>query len=190
MARRLTLKQLKFAMYLIGAVNGNQTLAARLAGYKGNARQLAVQGSVNMKNPAIMQMIKDGLGPLVEPSFKVLAEGLSATKRRPFLTQDGEIVYSEPEPHHAVRTKTANQILDRYEHCDRNDSGADAVVHEDGEATEGSEAHGDDSDEVMFRLATELKAQLEKLDRGSDDNHDDVGTPEDGHGGDGTGESK
>ena len=70
MARRLTLKQLKFAMYLIGAVNGNQTLAARLAGYKGNARQLAVQGSVNMKNPAIMQMIKGGLGPLVAPTSR------------------------------------------------------------------------------------------------------------------------
>src|SRR5208282_5273283 len=82
MEHRLTLKQRKFVACLLGPANGNQTLAARMAGYRGDDRQLAVQGSVNMRNPKIQEMMIEGLGPLLEPSMKAYAEGLVATKRR------------------------------------------------------------------------------------------------------------
>src|ERR1700739_1628468 len=115
MAQKLTVKQHKFVAFLLGAANGNGTLAARLAGYRGDDRQLAVQASVNRRNSVIQQIISERLAAMVEPGLKRLAEGLDATRRRVFLTKTGEIVYTDPEPDHRVRTRTANQILDRYE---------------------------------------------------------------------------
>ena len=102
-------------MFMIGAANGNQTVAARMAGYAGNARQLAVQGSVNMRNPRIQQMISEKLDEMVEPSLRALAEGLNATKRHTSVTKSGEFRYSDPEPDHRVRTATASRVLERRE---------------------------------------------------------------------------
>jgi len=115
MARGLTVKKQKFMTFLLGAANGNQTLAAKMAGYKGDNRQLAVQGSVNMRDPRIQQMIRERLGGMVEPSLRAFEEGLNATKRRAFMSKTGEIQYSDPEPDHRVRTATGDRVLDRYE---------------------------------------------------------------------------
>jgi len=111
MGRRPTIKQRKFAAALIGPAKGNQTLAAKMADYRGDNRVLAVQGSVNMRNPQIQQMLAEMLDPLVEPSVRRLAEGLDATTRRVFNTKTG-LVYSEFEPNYRVRIASAHRILD------------------------------------------------------------------------------
>jgi hypothetical protein len=100
---------------LMGPARGNQTLAARMAGYRGDDRQLAVQGSVNVRNPQIQRMVAGMLDKLVEPSLRRLEEALDATRRRAFLTKEGDVRYGDPEPYHQVRTATANKILDRHE---------------------------------------------------------------------------
>ena len=196
MARRLTMKQQRFAAFLGGAANGNQTLAARMAGYRGDDRQLAVQGSVNMRNPKIQEMMIEVLGPLLEPSMKAYAEGLVATKRRAFLTKAGAIVYTDPEPDHRIRTATANQVLDR---CERSSNGyassSDADVipgQEDGAEPQREVAddaktgagvnHGidvaqlDPADRALFEQATVIEAELAAIDREHDDGGDDHGT--------------
>jgi hypothetical protein len=188
MKRRLTLKQRKFVAYLVGPANGNQTLAARMAGYRGHHAQLAVQGSVNMRNPQIQQMMGEILDKLVEPSLRRLEEGLDATKRRPFLTKAGDIVYTDPEPDHRVRTATANRVLDRYQRTsDGYAAGSEADVvpaHEGGAEpqkevvhdakTEGCADHAivtqlDPADRVLFERAAEIEAELAEVDRELDD---------------------
>jgi len=116
MARGLTVKQQRFVTFLLGAANGNQTLAAKMAGYKGDNRALGVQGSVNVKHAGISQMIREKLEDMLEPSLKALEEGLVATKRRAFMNnKTGEIKYTDPEPDLRIRTATADRVLDRHE---------------------------------------------------------------------------
>jgi len=59
--RELTAKQQRFASAYAdpNGANGNATLAAKMAGYKGGDNQLAVQGSLNLKNKRIRQTIAE-----------------------------------------------------------------------------------------------------------------------------------
>ena len=189
MRQILTFKQQMFAAALLGPARGNQTRAARMAGYKGSDPQLAVQGSVNMKNPQIQQMITERLGPLLEPSLKAYAEGLVATKRRAFLTKAGAIVYTDPEPDHRIRTATANQVLDRYQRTSGHTagSGADVVpAHEGGaepqnEVVDDAKTEGcaesekvlavmDPTDRMLIRAAAEIDQQIAQLDGETSEN--------------------
>lgn len=114
-ARKGTLKQQKFAMHLIGAARGNQTLAAQMAGYKGDKGQLAVQGSINMRNPAVQERIAELLeaaGCSGELVAQRLREGLDSTKRRAFATKEGRVFYSAPEPDFRERRQYAQLVLD------------------------------------------------------------------------------
>jgi len=148
MARGLTVKKQKFAIFLLGAAHGNQTLACKMAGYKGDSRQLSVQGSVNIRDPRIQQMIRERLEGMVEPSLRALEAGLSATKRRAFMTKTGEIRYTDPEPDHRVRTATGDRVLDRYQRTSSGDAAdfdIDAVsAHEGGTEPPKAEAREDE----------------------------------------------
>jgi hypothetical protein len=115
MARDLTLKQRKFAFAMADGTTKSQKDAARRAGYRGNDAVVTVQASENMKNPRILQLIKERTESMVAPSLNALAQALTATKRRAFVTPDCDIVYSIAEPDHALRTRVAERVLDRYE---------------------------------------------------------------------------
>ncbi len=194
MGRRLTVKQTMFANFLVGAAHGNGTVAARMAGYRGDARQLAVQASVNMKNKRIQELISKKLELLVEPSLSVLEDGLNATKQRAFMAKDGEILYGEPEPDHRVRVATAARILDHYERSSGADTGSldDGVGRGDTEIVElpaltarggDGEVHDrdgthvdqfDPDDRVLLQQVEEIDAKLAALDRepdGADGGH-------------------
>ena len=165
--RSRTSKQRMFAAALIGPARGNQTLAARMAGYRGNDRQLAVQGSVNMRNPRVQQMITERLDTMVEPSLKVLMEGLSATKRRAFV-QAGEIRYTDPEPDHRVRTTTANRVLDLYQRTSYGyAAGPDAdnaVQQENDDCTEPQKEVGlDSTDRNPISQSSEMDGKLAEI---------------------------
>ena len=169
MRQILTLKQRLFAAAWIGPAMGNQTRAARMAGYRGDDRQLAVQGSVNMKNPKIQEMMIERLSPLLEPSMKAYAEGLVATRRRAFLTQKGEIVYSSPEIDHRVRVGTADRILDRYERLSaRQAAGPDAddtvqQRSQDGTEPEKEVAGLDPTDRNPISRSSEMDEKLAEI---------------------------
>jgi hypothetical protein len=183
MGGRLTIKQQRFAAFLVGPANGNQTLAARMAGYRGDDRTLAVQGSANMRNPQIQQMMTAMLDKMVKPSLRRLEEALDATKRRPFVTKAGDIVYTEPEPDHRARTATAKQVLELYQRTSGYTAGSEADVvpaHEDGAepqkemaedpkteggADDGIVAQLDPADRALFEQAIEIEAELAKVDR-------------------------
>lgn len=166
--RKVTIKQEKFAKSVV--VHGNQTQAARDAGYAGGARQLAVQGSHNMRNPKIRERIDEMLEGLVEPSATRLAEGLSAVKRRAFLTPKGEIRYTDPEPDHKIRTATANSVLDRYERrSNRRATGPDAddAVQQQGQdCTEARQAVASlaPTDRNLIRRTSEIDEKLAEID--------------------------
>jgi len=168
MARGLTVRQQKFAIFLMDAANGNQTLAAKMAGYKGDNRQLAVQGSVNMKNSQVQQMIRERLEGMLEPSLRAFEEGLNATKRRAFMTKTGEIRYTDPEPDHRVRTTTGDRVLDRYQRtCTgyADDFDVDVVsAHENGAEPPKAEADGARTEGCADAAGTDV-AQLNQADR-------------------------
>ena len=128
-----------------------------------------------MKNPEIQRMVHEKLEAMVEPSLAVFAEGLGATKRRAFMTKEGEICYAAPELDHRVRTETAARILDRYERTCADHAGAadlemDVIAqrHEEvltpkGAQAEGA-AHGIDVDQLN-PTDRALVQQLAKIDQ-------------------------
>lgn len=184
MARRLTIKQQKFVAFVLGAARGNATLAARLSGYAGDDRQLAVQGSVNMRNEKIQQLIKERLEAMVEPGLSALAAGLHATKRRAFLLKDGTIRYTDPEPDFRVTTATAGRILHHYERTTKGDPAdpeaevppapQDDAEFQEGVADEGkTDSRTEDStggqsepaDRVVLEQLANIEAELTEVDR-------------------------
>jgi phage terminase small subunit len=56
---RLTEKQLRFVEAYTGQAKGNATESARLAGYSGNERALAVRGSELLRNRKVIQAIEE-----------------------------------------------------------------------------------------------------------------------------------
>ncbi len=116
--RKPTFKQELFAAEYV-KTNGNGVAAARAAGYKGNAKQLAVQACVNRQNPTVQQTIAAMMESLQRPAVEQLAEALHADKQRCFVNKDGEIIYSEPEPDYATRLKAVKLVFEhRPAFCD------------------------------------------------------------------------
>jgi hypothetical protein len=56
--QKLTAKQQLFCEFYVGEASGNASLAARLAGYKGNDITLGAVGAENLKKPQIAQLCK------------------------------------------------------------------------------------------------------------------------------------
>ncbi len=82
--RRATLKQVRFAAAYVdpqGAA-GNGVAAARAAGYQGSARTLAVTASMNLRKPAVQNLIATAVDRLVEHGLDRVAEALDATRKR------------------------------------------------------------------------------------------------------------
>jgi len=102
---KLTAKQTRFAAAYVET--GNGTRAARIAGYKGDDNQLAVQASVNLRNPKIQQLIADSL---LAPAMMAVREALVATKSRHFC-HEGEIISTAPEPDHHIRLQAADRVF-------------------------------------------------------------------------------
>lgn len=71
----LRLKQEAFVAAYIGEANGNATEAARIAGYKGNAKTLGVVGVQNLANPSIGARI-------AEYRARIESEGLANQQNR------------------------------------------------------------------------------------------------------------
>ncbi len=178
MRSHLTVKQMLFVDFLLGEAHGNQTAAARMAGYRGDARQLAVQASVNMKNAKIRELISSKLASLVEPSLSALQDGLGATRQKVFLTKEGEILYAAPEADHKVRISAATRILNHYQRTSSGDTcgsdddvapGGTGVLELPSPLAPGSIAEhcGDDGIHVVDKLDSadrDLLQQVERID--------------------------
>ncbi len=171
--RKLTLKQQRFAASLIGPANGNQTLAAKMAGYKGDNRQLAVQGSVNVRNPNVRKMVAEILDGMVEHGLQRLAEAMNATKMRSFLTREGEIIYAQPEPDHRIRLQGVD-LMFRLRGNPLNSPAPASDQHGDliqspedrgPSETQAEVARMDPADRMLFRNAGEIEEQLAQVDR-------------------------
>lgn len=124
---RLTLRQRRFAVALVGPAKGNQAEAARIAGYAGNRRQLATQGAVNMKNENIQKMVTDTLDGMAQHALERLGEGLDAMKTKSFVTKAGAILKGDLEVDYASRLRSV-QLWDRLRQR-RAVSGTDSAAH-------------------------------------------------------------
>lgn len=73
---KLTVKQQLFIEAYLGKANGNATEAARLAGYSGNDKTLAVVGNENLSKPYLAEMVAERLDKALArmSADKVLAE--------------------------------------------------------------------------------------------------------------------
>jgi Terminase small subunit len=130
--RKLTIKQTRFAASYADprGANGNGTLAAKIAGYRGKGTQLAVQASANLRNPKIRQSIAETLdanGCTVERAALAVAEAMEASKQRSFLAKSGKIVYAATEPDHKVRLHAAQITLRLHDPSGRQNEGARAA---------------------------------------------------------------
>lgn len=107
-AEGLTVKQRKFAEHY--AQSGNATEAARLAGYKGAAATLAVQGRENLKNPKVGAYLR---------SLTAQADAsriATATERQEFLTavMRGKVLVTvKPAGEDAQEYETSADLKDR-----------------------------------------------------------------------------
>ena len=104
--RKLTVKQRRFVIALLGPAEGNQAEAARIAGYAGNRLQLAVQGCMLMKHEQIQEMINEMLDEMAQHALERLAEGLDAIKTKSFVTKGGEVLKGDPEVDHSSRLRS------------------------------------------------------------------------------------
>jgi len=153
---RLTAKQLRFVPAYLAT--GNGTLAARVAGYRGNDNQLAVQASVNLRNPKIQQLIADSL---YEPALKAVHDALGATKTRHFLRQDGVVISSTPEPDYAVRLQAADRI---FKARGKAPGGGLEQPHDEVDVDTPKEMEEfDPKDQALFRHTCAIEAELGAL---------------------------
>lgn len=99
----LTQKQERFVAAYVGPANGNATLAARLAGYKGGDATLCAVGGENLRKPLVAEAIDVARAELRAKAIltrEEILEGLSAIARgqgeEPHVLQSGEVVYAPP----------------------------------------------------------------------------------------------
>jgi len=158
---KLTAKQLRFvAAYL---ETGNGTLAAKIAGYKGDDNQVGVQASVNLRNPKIQQLIEDSL---FVPALKAVRDALGATKTRHFLSKDGVVISSTPEPDYEVRLHAADRVL-KVRSKARGD-GPEQLHDEADDDTPMEVEELDPKDQELLRHACAIEAELTVLEAFAD----------------------
>jgi hypothetical protein len=175
---KLTLKQAKFAAAYPdpAAANGNGTLAAKLAGYKGNNDQLAVQASVNLRNPKIQQVISARVDTLALHALDRLGELVDATKSEPLLNEEGTLIYTDPVPHHKIQLEAIKFLFELRSKCSVS---APEQVGDD-EANDESCVQWEDleeADRALIRQATEIEVELAEIDKLEDGGGDHGNEP-------------
>jgi hypothetical protein len=181
--RPLTLKQRRFAAAYVDptAAAGNGTSAARLAGYQGDSAQLAVQASVNLRNPQIQQTIATMLDGMVEHALQRVGEALDATKIRSFVTKDGDIICSQPEPDNKHRLDALKFFFDLRHTCGHPQAPArDQQDHDQLRPSENQDSAQtsmamsvmDPADRIAFREAGEIEEQLAAVEHELEDDDD------------------
>ena len=156
---KLTAKQMRFvAAYLDpAAANGNGTLAARMAGYKGNNDQLGVQAWANLRNPKIQRLITDSL---VAPAMMTVCAAFGAMKSKHFLAKDGTLISTNPEPDHKIRLQAADCVFKLRAKADDVDGSEEE--HADDDAALQLEDF-DPANQQLLRHAYAIEAQLAEL---------------------------
>ncbi len=91
--------------------NGCGVAAARAAGYRGDARQLAAQASANLRNPNVQSVIAGMIEHIMEHAMTRVREALDATTTKTVLNKDGAFVYSDAQPDHRTRLAAAELLL-------------------------------------------------------------------------------
>jgi hypothetical protein len=182
--RNPTIKQSKFAIAYADphVANGNGVAAARAAGYRGDARQLAVQASSNLKNPTVQHLMAAIVDALVEPALHRVAEAMDAVKIRSFLTKSGVIVYSQPEPDQKVRMEASKLVLELSRTRGtpplaaggHQDHGQDRPCEDQNSAqTSAAVSEMDPADRIAFREAGEIEEELAEIERELAEDDDD-----------------
>ncbi len=117
-SKKLNLRQRRFIAEFTNPESegfGNQTKAAKLAGYSELApgqsghqvlKNIEVQGEVDRVASRDLNHVLDAAGVTAERLAKTVRQGLRAKQRKSFLHQaSGDVVYSKPEIAHDIRLK-------------------------------------------------------------------------------------
>ena len=167
MARGPTAKQRMFADALYPRAKGNQTLAARLAKYKGDAAQLAVQGSRNMRNKHVKRLLDEQHEAMLQASLETYAAALSATEREAFLTKDGKVVYSGPQPNWKVKLEAARRVVEYCQQSSADETSSKVEGEPTNENTELEQKVGSlsSTDRELLGRTCEIDERLSEVDR-------------------------
>jgi len=130
-----------------------------------------------MKNKHVQRLLDEKYQAMAEASLETYAAALSATERQAFLTKDGKVVYSGPQPDWKVKMEAARRVL---EYCQQ--SSADETSSKvDGEPTsEDTELQQkidrlSSADRALLGRTCELDERLSEVDR---QHADDTNGPE------------
>ena len=167
MARSLTVKQRRFVGALLGPANFNQSLAAKIAGYAGDDLSLAVQGCRNMQNENIKRLLKEKYEAMLEPSLETYAAALSATERQAFLTKDGKVVYSGPQPNWKVKLEAARRVVEFCQQSSADETSSKVEGEPTNENTELEQKVGSlsSTDRELLGRTCEIDERLSEVDR-------------------------
>jgi hypothetical protein len=175
--RKPTVKQLRFAATYVDPLgaNGNGVVAARIAGYRGSARQLAVQAHSNLKNQTVQQTIAEMVDALVVPALQRVGEAMDAVTVRPFLTKSGTIVYAQPQADQKARLEASKLVFELRRACGNAPVAAVSCQQEHGHdrppedkcaaPMSAAVSEMDPADRIAFREAGEIEKQLAEVDR-------------------------
>jgi len=123
----LPLKRQRFVEALLGEAQGNATEAARIAGYKGNAKTLQVMGSQLISNPIVRDALAKARDSLAEETKRAtiadrveqeelltdILRGLVVEKRA-IRMADGSAEFEDCPPQLADRLKALDQLGKRH----------------------------------------------------------------------------
>ena len=113
-SRKLNPKQRRFVAEFTNPQSeafGNQTRAAKLAGYSlARAKQAGHEVVTNRDVRREIDRILDEAGATRKKVAKVLYNGMKATITRVFCPKDGELVYSEPLQDHPTQVRAAEVV--------------------------------------------------------------------------------
>ena len=129
-----------------------------------------------MHNPNVQQLLKERSEALAEPSMEVYAEALHATKRQAFLTKQGTVTYSEPEPFWKVRMEAAARVLKyigQAPPAEDHGSQVDAAENEGDPELENKVETLSSSDKTLIGRAAQIDEKLAEVERqlSEDDSH-------------------
>ena len=112
-SRKLNLRQRRFIAEFTNPQSegfGNQTKAAKLAGYSQERARITGSELVTNRNVrSEIERIMDEAGATRKKVAQVLHEGLEAAITRVFC-QEGEVIYSDPLIDHPTRVRTAEIV--------------------------------------------------------------------------------
>jgi len=120
-----------------------------------------------MQNENIKRLLKEKYEAMLEPSLETYAAALSATERQAFLTKDGKVVYSGPQPNWKVKLEAARRVVEYCQQSSADETSSKVEGEPTNENTELEQKVGSlsSTDRELLGRTCEIDERLSEVDR-------------------------